>query len=863
MLTEKQALAVNEFNKDILLLARAGTGKTYTVAQKIAEAERRGYTEDEILCLTFTVKAADELRSDVAKYCKNFRPDVFTIHGFCYRLMLEYGRETGRFSEKQIADEVDAGELIRETLGFFIAKGDYKTADGVPPLLNKQLVSIVSAIKHERFRLGYSFFSNAGYAEAIKRLLGSDKAFSDYFVVKKGAAKYSDESFKDFLKGRGEEFMLRYRSALDASSLVDFDDLIFLSREITADNNFKKPAYKLIIVDEMQDTSIAEYEVIKSFFGKNQIMMCGDVYQTIYGWRGSKPFEIIKDFKTSRNVLEITLDGNKRSSKLLTYASSYFLNEAFGANIPLLNDDIEGEEKIDVVACEGIDGEAREIFERIKSYDGDKSDICVMARSNRYIGELYAEFQAINAETPDDEKISFFTADKHFQFYKKPVVKDALSFLRLIVNPDDQPSMIRLAKKQVKSVTVPVLNALNDYSSAGVSIGQFLSEYTYNYGDYFAPLLRAYKSGKVVVYDLETTGLDVEKDEAIQISAMKVGENGESEEFNRFIIPNTEISATALSVHGYDLSYVKSHGGERAKVVLNDFANFADGCVLVGHNSSSFDDLMLKRQLIENGVNGNFVYGYDTLKIIRLFNPQTPDYKLSTLCDKFGIVNKRAHDAFSDVSATKGILEILIRKFLKATESTRISVTEKYAPMFKDLYDEIRVMKSLAINFDYLSLFREIGNSLSDGREKLSTDDKESINDIYRTLKNYSGKSEPISSLKAFLDDVSLSGSQMDVICKKFKKVPLITVHQSKGCEFKEVILAGVGENEFPSYGAVSSGNETEEKRVFYVALTRAKEKLAITFQAYKNYSGNLYIRKPSEYISFLPADCVNFIRRR
>lgn len=82
MLTEKQALAVNEFNKDILLLARAGTGKTYTVAQKIAEAERRGVAEDEILCLTFTVKAADELRSDVAKYCKNFRPDVFTIHGF-------------------------------------------------------------------------------------------------------------------------------------------------------------------------------------------------------------------------------------------------------------------------------------------------------------------------------------------------------------------------------------------------------------------------------------------------------------------------------------------------------------------------------------------------------------------------------------------------------------------------------------------------------------------------------------------------------------------------------------------------------------------------------------------------------------
>ena len=107
-----QAKAVNEFNKNVLLLARAGTGKTYTVAQKIVKAEQLGIEADKILCLTFTVKAAEELRNDILLYCGNFRPEVFTIHGFCYRLMREYGRKTGRFSDKQIADEIDDGEMI-------------------------------------------------------------------------------------------------------------------------------------------------------------------------------------------------------------------------------------------------------------------------------------------------------------------------------------------------------------------------------------------------------------------------------------------------------------------------------------------------------------------------------------------------------------------------------------------------------------------------------------------------------------------------------------------------------------------------------------------------------------------------------
>ena len=172
-------------------------------------------------------------------------------------------------------------------------------------------------------------------------------------------------------------------------------------------------------------------------------------------------------------------------------------------------------------------------------------------------------------------------------------------------------------------------------------------------------------------------------------------------------------------------------------------------------------------------------------------------------------------------------------------------------------------MKGLLLKNDIITLIKSIGETLGLNRSKAAADaDKESLNDLYRALKSYIGNNEPLSFLKSFLQDVSLSGSQMDVIVKKFNKVPLVTVHQSKGCEFKEVILVGMGENEFPSYKAVETHNEEEEKRVFYVAITRAKEKLVITYPKYKTFYDVSYRRAPSPFLSLLPAEAVTETER-
>lgn len=865
MLSEMQAKAVNEFNKNVLLLARAGTGKTYTVAQKIVKAEQLGIEADKILCLTFTVKAAEELRNDILLYCGNFRPEVFTIHGFCYRLMREYGRKTGRFSDKQIADEIDDGEMIKSVLNEYVASGEYKTADGIVPVPTKNLVKAVSMIKHRRAETGYRYFSPGGYGAAIDSLLSSSDEFRSCFTVKNKAVRYTDENLISLLKRKGSEIMEKYKFALDASALCDFDDLIFSAKEIISDINYQKPAYKLIIVDEMQDTSLFEYEIMKYFFDGANVMLCGDQFQTIYGWRGSKPFEIIENFKKEYGAITVNLEKNRRSSPILAYASAYYLNAAFNAGQTLEEPESpsapteetagsnEEDEKIKIIACDGAEGEAKAVFDEVKAFHGEAKDVCVMARSNRYIADLYRRLQKINASLPADQRIDFFTADTHFQFYKKPLIKDYLAFLRLIINPDDETSFLRLAGKCVDGVTGEMIAAINDYSSLGLSVGQFLSEQVYLSGDYYKPLTDAYAKGNVVVYDLETTGLDLDDDRAIQISAVKTGKNGTIKTFNRFIIPSVPIKKAAEAVHGYNEEYIRSHGGAPAAEVLANFCEFAKGCVLAGHNSASFDDIILERELRTENVPHDFGYRYDTLKIAALLKPGTGDYKLATLCDAFGIVNERAHDAFSDVTATEKVLGVFIKNYIRPTSAARTNVTERFSAVFRDFYELTRSLRQMLIDNDLLTLVKTCAGKLGVTKEKNDLTDKESTNDFYRTLKSYIDKSEPISSLKAFLQDVSLSGSQMDVLVKKFNKVPLVTVHQSKGCEFKKVIVAGAGEGEFPSFGAVASGNEEEEKRVFYVALTRAKEKLTITYPRYKTFYDVNYRRAPSPYLDFLP----------
>ena len=176
---------------------------------------------------------------------------------------------------------------------------------------------------------------------------------------------------------------------------------------------------------------------------------------------------------------------------------------------------------------------------------------------------------------------------------------------------------------------------------------------------------------------------------------------------------------------------------------------------------------------------------------------------------------------------------------------------------FKPLCDDVNRFKAEIERGDIRGAITDIASSYSLIKPDSPVEDRESANDLYVALRCVENTENPPDALSELLANVALSGSQMDLVIKKLKKVPLITVHQSKGCEFDEVIFAGASENEIPSYPARASGDETEEKRVFYVALTRAKRKLIITYPSKKIYGQNEYKRAPSPYLDYIPDNCI------
>jgi DNA helicase-2/ATP-dependent DNA helicase PcrA len=365
------------------------------------------------------------------------------------------------------------------------------------------------------------------------------------------------------------------------------------------------------------------------------------------------------------------------------------------------------------------------------------------------------------------------------------------------------------------------------------------------------------------VYDIETTGLDVAVDEIIQIAGVKMDADGNIlSKFNQMVVPSREISDGALATHGFDKKYILEHGGVSARCALINFSEFVRGSVIAGHNNLAFDRAIVDRQLAEENLPPLDVLGeYDTLVLSKLLYPSSINYKLETMCKLFGVSNLRAHDAFFDVTATAKVLSCLVKRNIIPSTDVRKKALKKFANRFAPFYKHYKNMSDLLNENKIYELNDYITKNFDIFSRHSEDEDRTACTEIMQIFGCYCAKGDSVKvCIKNFLCDTALSGSQMDILIKRLKKIPIITVHQAKGCEFKTVIIAGADNNNFPSYSAVQSGNGAEEVRVFYVAISRAKQKLILT--CYKNARssyGNTYEKFFSPYIKHIPQQYVEY----
>ncbi|MDU3194758.1 MAG: 3'-5' exonuclease [Clostridium perfringens] len=867
-LNEEQQKVVNEQKNNIILLASAGTGKTNTLAERVTSIIKNGNSKpSEILCITFTNKACKEMSDRVMKIVGGEAKDITirTFHSFCFDVVRTYAkRNTDIFSDFTIFDEDDCREVISK-LSYYYATSNLMAN-------NMQIQKVIDFIKVERARI-----------ETLE-----DRVLDEYKTVIDEIFKFREEkinqvctnkgnlnlNLKNYIKFHGHELVTLYDSKLREDHALDFNDLIILTKELFKDEKVVralKNKFKYINIDEVQDTSIIEYSIIEKLFEGNNVLICGDFFQTIYSWRGSDPEMIFNKFKEKYNPIEIIFSKNYRATKNLNKASLEFLNNAFSSKVStmykdgILAESKEDGEKILLKETRGLREEARFIFDYVNKLcekGEDLKRVCVLTRDNNYNIGLSEELYQIGGYEGAD--FEFILVDQ-FKFFRRQEVKDILAFLKLIANRYDSLSLKRIVNRLPTGIGMRTLEAIESYKykEVGIRLADYIDPLVLEYGEKFSLLINEFEKENIIVFDVESTGVDVTEDEIIQIAAIKLNKNGEVlDKFEKFL-KNKKPVKDSYYVHGFSDEMLQRIGEDKEKV-LKEFVEYSKDSIIVGHNVQ-YDINILCSELERNNLGKpKFKTFYDTLDIYRRFYPGNINYKLENLSNVYDTKHKPSHDAMDDIIATGELLVRAINEKIRETSMERMALMSKHLKAFTAISKKLNELFKIAESKRPYELVACVMNGFNIKSMYAGNENKEKLNrlrDLYALFRDLDDKSK--GNRDALLDIIRITGLSNgeleSLIINRTKKprIPIITVHQAKGLEFDTVFLAGIQNNTFPSYMAIKEGNLAEEKRVFYVAITRAKKRLVITYNSQGKYGHRNEI---SQFINYIPKEFFKII---
>jgi len=404
-LNNVQREAVEYTGSPQMIVAGAGSGKTRVLTYKIAYLlSKLKYKPDSILALTFTNKAANEMKDRIKELIgkKADRLWMGTFHSIFARILRIESRYTGYQSNFSIYDTEDSVSLVNNIINYFDID-----IEGITPNSIRHRISFMKnhMIMPEEFR-------------------------------KNHVSSFIDEKIADIYD--------EYQKRLFANNAMDFDDLLLKPIELFNSKSAILKKYKskfnYILVDEFQDTNKAQYEILKMLVSRNcKITIVGDDAQSIYSWRGASLDNMLNFKKDYPKQKTFRLEQNYRSTKtILKAADSVIKNNKDQLLKTLWTENNDGEQLV-VVKCADEKDEAHQIAKYIKNEISKKKlshkDFTVLYRTNAQSRVLEDIFRK--------EKLPY-TMIGGVEFYRRKEVKDVLAYLRVIVNQNDEESLLRI-----------------------------------------------------------------------------------------------------------------------------------------------------------------------------------------------------------------------------------------------------------------------------------------------------------------------------------------------------------------------------------------------------------------------------------
>lgn len=414
-LNDAQKSAVLTTSGPLLLLAGAGSGKTKTLTHRIAHLlTEEGVWPNEILAVTFTNKAAREMRERLATLTRQtnsrgFMPWMGTFHGICVRLLRMDGDKIGVQSNFVIYDDDDRQGLIKQAM-----KELSISSDQIKP---RTVSSIISSAKNE--------------------LVSPDE------FATSGSYPYQQQVAKIYAK---------YELLRDQAGALDFDDLLTetvrLLRDVPEVRHKYQQQFKHILIDEYQDTNAAQYAIVKYLVnGDQNICVVGDDWQSIYSWRGADFKNILNFERDFPGAKVVKLEQNYRSTGAILEAAHNVISKNIERTDKKLWTDAGSGAPVQV---QGVYDEAEEAYVVASRINAQVSigareygDFAVLYRTN---AQSYAFERALLQHRIPYQLVG------GVRFYDRKEIKDIIAYLRLVYQPNDRMSFSRIVNVPTRGV---------------------------------------------------------------------------------------------------------------------------------------------------------------------------------------------------------------------------------------------------------------------------------------------------------------------------------------------------------------------------------------------------------------------------
>lgn len=420
-LTEAQRQAVLHVDGPLLILAGPGSGKTRVVTHRIANLLEIGVPADQIVALTFTNKAADEMQKRVQALTPGKRPWMGTFHRFCARLLRRYASLAGLSENYSIYDTSDSQQSLKRAIEAAEVSLTHTSAEQIA-----------------------NFISRAKNRLVTPEMLAGQSLRHNEVVA-------------------GKVYPVYQRQLLTANA-ADFDDLLLHvacmlreNPELRADLDRR---YKYILVDEYQDTNLAQYAIVRSLsIDHPNLSVTGDPDQSIYGWRGADINNILDFEKDYPQVTTVKLEKNYRSTPNILRAADQLIRHNSRRKVKrLFTDHAEGDPvdlRLYVDGYQEADDIADQIALRITEQGCQPRDFAVFCRMNALTRSLEHAFRSRGVP---------YQIVNGVAFYQRKEIKDLLAYLHLLNNPAHDVAFLRIVNVPTRGIGAKTTARLRNFA---------------------------------------------------------------------------------------------------------------------------------------------------------------------------------------------------------------------------------------------------------------------------------------------------------------------------------------------------------------------------------------------------------------